>query len=264
MSAIINHTSVERLRGILKDRYGKTLKVQFMIDVTDDSNILQSPSIIGGNLRIPILSRSGTFLASATVNDAFTLSHSECESISSLVSMVLEPLMYDWMLKNYEHRGEATNKSISSINPVGNLISTNIMFLESRNPYLTRRIADEIHSASNRWASLSFEAISNQLFTIHDIISLQNTTIVVEDILNTTEYQRGLICEYLNLNHHQHSPLFLVGSSTSLKDLKSENLISLGLQVHLEKCIIEIERLPRQNPQLRETLELILEPTSSI
>ena len=275
MRKVLEHENLRKLKALLSARYGKNIKMNFMMDVSEAEQGTQAPKLIAGDLRIPLISRNGDHLASINVLDAGSLAQEDQSSITQLVYLLLEPVFYSWTLEVKSEVKESIFYNLEqqeNIIPFKNLnqhpefvrsVSTNIMFLESRNPLFIRKVVDEIHEMSLRTSCLPFDAIQGQIKSAKDIAILGSSTIVVHDLLHLSHNDRLVIAEYLNMNF-KTGPLILIASSSSLRDLKSQQMVESFILPHLEKCILEVERLPLKNPLLREALELLLEPGATI
>lgn len=278
VSEILNSSSVQRLKGILHSRYGKDLKVSFMMDASTIDMTAQSPSIIEGDLRIPIIAGE-TWLATAYVEHASDLSKNDQEIVSDLVSLILEPAIKNWQLKSLEF---SENQSApTNVIPFSNLrslvqrfpepqidkvksLATPVMFLQSKNPHQLIKVADEIHQLTGRWACLRFSDIKSQIQTAKDLAEMGAATLIVEDILMLNPSEQQLLESFLAEFPAEDSPLLLIGSTMTLQEMSNPLIANKALLQQLSKCVVEVDRLPTDLTLLKETLELFLEPGSMI
>lgn len=274
---IMESTSIQRLQGILQSRYGTGLRVEFMSDVSLMDSGSQAPSFVEGALRIPIFSE-GQFLAKAVLPDASAIGHSDYETISDLVRMVLEPLMSKWlvhqplvnrtvlkenenvipMFRIYNSNEESTELTQDDISVRS--FQTSAIYLQTRNPLLIHKVASTIHEISGRWASVPFEQVQSEIESILDIQDLGAMTLIVNDLLNLTPEKRALLADYLANEPSQDMPLLVVSSSTPLNELVDQEVVTKEFAVQMQKCVLEVDRLPLKLEDLKQTLELFLEP----
>lgn len=270
-------TSIQRLQGILQSRYGTGFRVEFMSDVSLMDSGSQAPSFVEGALRIPIF-YEGQFLAKAVLPDAGSIGQAEYETISDLVRMVLEPLMSKWMVHQPMVNRTLLRQSENVI-PMFRIYSsqeeaadlpqdestvrsflTSVIYLQTKNPLLVHKVASTIHEISRRWASVPFEQVQGEIESILDIQDLGAMTLVVNDLLNVTPEKRALLADYLANQPRQDMPLLVISSSTAMNDLIEQGVITQTFADQMQKCVLEVDRLPVKLELLKETLELFLEP----
>ncbi len=288
LAEILNSSSVQQLKGMLRSRYGKGLKVNFMMDVTSIAVTAQSPSWVGGDMRILISSAAGEFLAEAVIEDGTSLSLEEQQSAEALVKLVLETAIQNWKRRNQALALSAVNqdnvislhKNRISFEPETSdlnfeletlktkSISTNALFLQSRNPNLFPKVISEIHDLTQRWACLRYSDIRTQVQSVEDLRELGALTLVVDELLNLSPSEQDLLAQYLTfdlaLANSNTEPLLVITSSTTLTELMALSLISEKTASVLKLGLIDVERLPTSTSLLKESLELYLEPEAMI
>ena len=93
-------------------------------------------------------------------------------------------------------------------------------------------------------------------------------TIVQSDLAELTSAQQELLYSFcvrsrlvLGLGSRLNSvPLILASAKVPLARLILEKSISMDLAFEIQRCVLEVDRLPAQPKLLREALELLLEP----
>lgn len=305
LAEILNSSSVQQLKGMLRSRYGKGLKVNFMMDVTSVATTAQSPSWVGGDLRLLISSPEGEFLAEAFIEDGVSLSQEDQDSAEALVKLVLESAIQNWKRRNlasaitavrednvvslhsrhslqrgtvifepetseldfslradFKNGDQEFDQQLESLKTKS--ISTNALFLQSRNPNLFPKVVSEIHELTQRWACLRFSDIKTQVQSVDDLRELGSLTLVIDEILNLSPSEQDLLAQFLVKSNSETEPLLVITSSTSLTELTALSLISEKTAEILKLGLIDVERLPTSTSLLKESLELYLEPEAMI
>lgn len=256
LAEVLETSSVQRLRGILKSRYGKGLKVNFMVDATSIDLTAQSPCFMQGDLRIPIIANDKYF-ATAIVPNSTNLSSESVTQVSELVQLVLGPALLEWHLKQTEN-----NNSVMSGNDdpfPGIDIDAAVFLLESKNKSMIDKVAIQIHEITERWASLRYADIKSSLNSIEDINELGAMTIVIDDILSLTAQEQALLTDYMVQSNLKMHPMFLIGSSAPLQQLLAKGQLIDSLAKILQDNRLELDRLPQNFKLLKESLELVLD-----
>lgn len=280
LAEVLNSSSVQRLMGIIRSRYGKGLKVVSLVDTRNiDAMTSHSPSLIEGDLRIPIIVNQQYF-ATAVVPEAEALSKEEQTALGVLVRMVLEPACYslflNWKMQNVEwdHNTERDNvipinqfsfiEEVESEQAPIKILETGLVFLESLSPFTINKIAFEIHDMSQRWAYLPFKQIQNNIKNAADIKELGLITLYIEDVLQLTLADQKVISDFSKSVNLSQEPLVIIGSTTKIESLESHQMVGRDLLPLLAANRIEIDRLPKDWGLLRQSLELFLEEAVEI
>lgn len=254
--------SIKRLRQVVEQRYGKSLKLSFLndshlLDCTKDASYF----VRLGDLKVPIIV-NGQFLATAVIPDAHDLDAKDHLALAHLAQMVLEPLCYNLYLENkvqslnapemkasenvvelfYQDRSEEFIDKKSSPGSA-------VVCLRSLNPHRSKKVAELIHEISGRWASLPFQEIESQICTLEDIKTLGFLTLFVPDLLELKPEHQTILAQYSKIADRNEDPLVIVGSTLSSDDLPA----------FLAKNQLEVDRLPLNLASLRETLELMMD-----
>lgn len=265
MKDILDSAAMGKLKGILQNRYGKALRVNFMQDVSSLEIEEDGYLLYRGDLHIPI-QVNDKFLATAVVESGAELGTSEQETVSQLVRLFLEPEVFNWYVEQAIHNSkvEVTRDVPSIFEPYQmkeeqSSTATNIICLQAKNPNLIPRLAQNIHEMAERWAYLKFSDIQGQVQTVQDLKSLGSLTLLIEDVLNLKPEHQELLHLALSNAVPAEEPLFIVGCSSPIEDLESQDLIHRGLAKILKVHRLEVERLPRDPKLLQESLEIMLE-----
>lgn len=271
LTDVLNSSSVLRLKEILQNRYGTGLRVDRMIEASSIVLTSQAPSLVGGALRIPI-SFKGEYLATAYVEKASQLTELDQIRVTDLVQMVLEPLFYKWHVDTVEARApmiEILNSDkvvplfkhidLSEDEETRRSISSFILFLHSKNPFLVNKVAMQIHDITNNWALLRWTDIRSEVKNSWDIINLGGVTLFVEDILMLSFEEQQMIEQAAAATDVSNPPLILIGANSELKDLTSPLMVEEKLLRKLKDHVLEVDRLPQDFARLRESLEMLLD-----
>lgn len=267
---ILNSAAVGKLKDILKDRYGKGLRVSFMQEVSSLEITEESFLVSRGDLHVPI-QVNNKYLATAIVEKGADLREMDQETVSQLVRLFLEPEVFNWYVEQMSHnaKAEAPTNVVPLFEPIqlGNeakpelrvSISTNVLCLQAQNPKLIPRLAQNIHEVTQRWAFVKLSDIQSQVRSPADLKSLGALTLLIDDILQLSPAVQEIIHQSLADSSPAEEPLILIGCSSKIEDLESQNMIHPGLAKIMKIHRLEVERLPRDPQLLQETLEFMLE-----
>ena len=114
---------------------------------------------------------------------------------------------------------------------------------------------------AGRWAFLSFKDVVNEVNSVADLTALGSLTLMIEDILEVKPAKQELLFQYFDQvrSSNEGTPMFIIGSSSPLEDLKDEGMVHPGLVAFLKQQRLEVDRLPRDSQRLQETLEIMLQ-----
>lgn len=265
VNEILDSTAVGKLKGILKDRYGKSLRLSFIQDVSCYEVNGDSVLLAEGHLHIPI-QVNGKFLATAVVENGSSLNHGDQQVVSQLVRLFIEPEIFNWYVEQMTHNMniEETENVITlrrdeSQDRQTTASTTNVLCLQAKNPHLISRMAQNVHEVSERWAYLKFSDIESGIQTVADLKSLGSLTVFIPDILELSPDRQALLLSYLSNSTPADEPLILIGTTTAIEELEAKEMIARGFGQILRVHRVEVERMPRDPKQLQETLEIMLE-----
>ena len=275
---VVESAAVEKLKGIIKHRYGKILSIQSMLEASDITTGEDSFFVKRNSLHIPIQVHDHYF-ATAVVADAAKMETADQLAISYMVKMVLEPEFYNWYLQqnanNVQNFKQADNVvSIFTPHDLTQYIDNeseedelpwedsglhqHLICLEAKNPNLIPRFAYEIHDVSQRWAYLKYSDIQNQVASVDDLLALGNMTLLIEDVLQLSPAHREIISSYIDRQTTAERPLLIIGTASHIESLEEQGLLEPAFAQVLADHRLEAERLPRDSKLLQETLEIML------
>jgi hypothetical protein len=268
---ILESAAVGKLKGILKDRYGKGLRVKFMQDVSSLEIEEGTYLLKRGDMHIPI-QINDRYFATAVVEAGADLKSTDQETVSELVRLFLEPEIFNWYVLQMNHNAQTEPANVVSIYEPQvfedtdeeeaseqTKTATNILCLQANNPNLIPRVAQNVHEFTERWAYLKFSDIASQVKTAEDIRVLGNLTLFIEDVLQLSPDQQEILYQAISQSSPAEEPLLLIGCTSTVEDLESQAMIHPGLAKLMKAHRIEIERLPRDPKLFQETLEIMLE-----
>lgn len=260
---LLQTSAVQRLRGILKSRYGKGLTVRYVVDARSIDFDSAGPQVHKGDLQIPIFVRD-RFLGLATIPAVSDLQPDTFGPIVDLVKLVLEPTLQKWYLDN-QTMEEATDRSVlpevlhevAAPEDVSSLAKG--AFLISQNPFAIPRWALSIHETLGRWAFLHFSDLGKELKSRMELQALGAVTLLIDDLLMITPAQEKILAEFLENSDPENEPLILIGTTMSLAEVRERGLIRGEILDLLAPFVIELDRLPRQSKQMEEALRMLLD-----
>lgn len=246
-----------KLSSLVHKRFGKTLSLQTIVDVTSLDPELDVHSIHNGHLIVPVLrgrtSVESDFihLGAAVVHQGASLALKDQVAVSDLVRMVLAPALEQLV----PGQQDATASSIPASGYTASLMSP-LLYLYSESPYVIHRVAVQIHQVLGSWAFLKYEDIRDQIKKVSDLCELGPCTILIGDVGDLTEDEELLIRDYFDQANKTQDPFILVGGSASIgpSHILHQVLLSHRLQV---------DALPNNYQVLRETLELLFDVRSA-
>jgi signal transduction histidine kinase len=192
----LDSSFVNRLKEILASRYGKSLQIRQLLDLSEVS-FEKEVFTRGRDLHIPIRV-NGAFLGTAVVPSADDLNEEKKVGVTQLVRMVLEPAMYKWYLEQREaNLTELTKAQVSfenvsvfgddplptideiledmplkqNLSPGMELIS-HMIHLEGSLDTTNKKVALHLHEMTQRWAFVPFNDIKGQLHSSFDIAKM--------------------------------------------------------------------------------------------
>lgn len=272
---IMRSTSVERLKGILRSRYGKGLEISFLADTSDLEGLGSTTfSLKGGTLYIPI-STNGRFLAVAKVPQAETLNESSLPAITETVKLILEPALYNWYLNQTENNAlQDETHIVGGLHVVDETIQQSetetlserspVIMITSQNPHRLPRVATQVHEVLDRWAFIHWNEIRSQIATIQDLRDLGAMTIFVDDALNLSVDEKFILNEWIQTSRAETEPALVIGSSMSWSQLKNEKVLPDFLLNEAGFYQIEADRLPADRRFCEDAIKLLLDKEAAL
>jgi hypothetical protein len=270
MVRVEDQSSINKLKSIIKNRFGKGLEISRLTDlqsVGPDSDFFFKNS----DLVIPIFQEE-TYLGTAIVPDAKEIDDRNINSISTLVKMTLIPVFYS----QYQTLQENNLKiaGISNVNADGGLddfgirqvdkvsesagIISHVIHLNGIKE-IVFKVAHQIHEIDKRWAFLPFENVKNEFKSLETLRNLGNITVFVEDVLALSLEEQKLVADYKSMSSTENSnePLIIVGSQLDLKELASHPSISSEMLLVMNEQTFEVNRAPLTYAKLKEAVEIL-------
>ncbi len=275
MTEIMQKNSVQKLKVLLQNRYGMGLKITTMTSIENAGVDVQEmrSELRGSSLHVPVCAR-GKYLATAILTRSEPMSAGDISAVSEIVRLVLEPLL----LSIYLERQESNTAVIqdenvlllrpqesfeandgSDWNPDGLEFNQSLIMLESYNPHTISRVAVHIHEAAGRLALLRYKEVHGSLNSVQDIRELGTLTLLVEDVLQLSPEEQARLATFASSANEKTEPLILIGCTTPLDELVEDELINIELAEIAEKSHLELDRMPKEFSQLRETIEMALD-----
>jgi hypothetical protein len=287
---VMDSDSVRKLKELINDRFQRDLSIQSILPVDLNKERSEEYRIIDGDLVIPIWVQN-RFFATAKIPRVSEFTDSEREAINQLVKLILEPTFYGWYLGQIADNAEAM-KNYSAVRPMHVVVPKgdsalqrdsetdefsiddfslesdlgpiemrpHFLFLEGRTHSNIIKLAVQIHELTSNWASLRFHEITDGTTTANEILNMGSITLVIEDILNLSPEQRALLLSILRAPQTVESPLILIGSTSTLESMETEEMLPTDLVKLFKDQRIDIERLPTDQPKREEIIQLLLGP----
>lgn len=271
ISEVMNSTQMVRLQGLLQNRYGKGLTLNFMSDASEWSANSQSPSTVEGDLRIPIM-QGEHFFAMAIVKDVGALSDDDRANITHLIKMILEPTFYRFYLdikSTQKNIGMGSMTDISNVIPIKESkeneffkpaplksLETSLVYLEGANPSLIRKVTSCVHEISERWACVPYFEINRSIFSSADIKDLGQITLTIDDLLKLSSNDLIHLENFLVTANKNTEPLIIASGCKTPSEFAN---LTDAFRSRLHASCIKVDRLPLQPDLMFQALELLLE-----
>lgn len=281
-------SSVERLKRIIGDRYGKDLILRTLIDLGDQAQD-QEFAVKGEDLHVAIKVQEN-FLGTIVIPKAKDLTSEGMRSAAQIVRMIMEPSLYNWFLTRQESNirellqeqhleqmpvqknGEADFSQdelaglhvldADQFSEVGDEFEeldseavSKLVLLQGTNSLSIKKVAMQIHEISQRWALVPFKDLSAGLNTVQDITKLGEMTILIENVESLSRQAQDLIAEYIAKDVDDKHPIFIASSALSIPELQKLNLNSRLID-ELSVNAFDVEKAPLDYSRLKEVLEL--------
>lgn len=262
---LLNTSAVQRLRGIIKSRYGKGLNLRFVVDSNSINFDSATPIRQKGDLLIPILMKEH-FLGLATIPEASDIKDTEVGPLADMIRMVLEPTLHHWYLENqpqntidFDFKPAPQLQREGAQHDVGLGNMARGAFLQSQNPYAIPRWALTIHDSLGRWAFLHFTDLGKSFRNIEEIRSLGAVTLLIDDVALLSPTQEKLIAEFMATSNPETEPLILIGSNCTLNEVLAHRKLDDRMTSILSVYQIDLDRLPGRGRQMEDAIRLLLD-----
>lgn len=270
---LMNDSSVNRLKQILADRYGKALEIRQLLDVSADAGA-EEILVKGADLHIP-LKVSDAFLGTAVIPRGGDLEDGLRKQVAQMVRMVLEPTLYNVYLERKETNlhslssdgfTEVSNLEIFEDAPAPDLESatterppvlSHLIHLQGRRELQVRKVAHTLHEMAERWAFVPFSDLTSKLHSADDIVKLGAMTILIEDVETLPTAAQDLVREYLSKPRGLEEPLFITTSKIDTKELAESGRLNAELSDEILINSFDTDRAPVTGHGLKEVLDLL-------
>lgn len=258
---ILKTPSVQRLAGILQSRYGKNLEVRFLADANANSWSSSQYSVSQGDLYVPI-SVHETFLGLAKVPAVQDLADTSVAAIADVVRLVLEPALYRRYLdnrfdimttQNHVSAGAVAEAVVDSRNPKA-------VLLHSLNPHVTANLAFTLHEETGRWAFLRYSDMKSDFGSAASLEALGRATLFVEDVLQLSPAQWGVLKTFLLNSNPDYHPLILLGTSRSWAEWHESGEMDHDILDLVAPYTAELDRWPTNRTMQQEAFRMLLKP----
>lgn len=261
-------SSINKLRSIIKSRFGKGLEISRL---TDLKSVGPASDFFFKNtdLFIPIVQEE-TYLGTAIVPDAKEIDDRNLHSISTLVKMTLIPVLYSQFQALQESNLLASGTEMNSVSEVDDFginrsesrgdseIISHVIHLNGIKE-IVFKVAHQIHELDSRWAFLPYENVKNEFRSLQTIRNLGNITVFIEDVLALSLEEQKLIADYKGISSSRSSdePLIVIGSQADLKDLAAHPGIVSEMLYVMNEQTFEVNRAPLTYSKLKEAVEIL-------
>lgn len=269
MNDIQNSTSFERLKGILKTRYGRGIELNFLVNTENANSDSNSTRLKEGSLLIPIHSH-GHFLGMAKIPDAQTLPETSQSAITEIVRLILEPALYNAFLNRSEDNASAGTHHVG-LHIVDATLQTSldqdrspIVLITSSNPHRVPRVAQQAHEAMNRWAFVNWKDIRSQIRTSKDLRDLGAMSIFIDDVLTLTPDEKQTLDTWFASSQSDSQPALIVGTTMTWQELKEQEILPSLLLHDAGFRQIQADRLPADRRFCEEAIKLLLDKEADL
>lgn len=265
MKQIFEDSAWKRTLQLIEEKYGKTLQFR-SLKLLDDEK--KSAYQQGDDFIIPLALKNFD-LGNVIISRGSFLDEQQKSEIVDLVKFLLEPQIYNLHLKNAEQnilnqKNNLNRKPAEVINlhtgyqPTKKPLSQ-IIHLKAHTPQARLKVALKIHEMTERNLFVRLSDIIHDGSTVDDLISLSDTTVLIEDIDLVSEPILKIAEQFLSLTSRDHliaGPLILVGSSLSLEAIEKKNW-NAQLKNDLMGFYFDIDRVPLNQQTSEEILDLL-------
>ena len=249
---ILETPSVQRLTGLLRSRYNKSLEINFLIDTSSKIWDLKDYSISSGDLYIPITQKEA-FLGMAKIPKVNDLPNTSIMAITEIVKLILEPALYRKLLETKLDEAESRTQIVNRSQ------SAQAILLCSSNPHLISKASILLHESGNRWAMLQFNDIGAKFGSAEELRGLGRATIFVPDLLLLGPNEIEVLVDFLNNSDAEIHPRIVIGSTRSFQEILDQDAMDVRLQEFLSPYVADLDRWSPDMKTMQETFNLLLQ-----
>ncbi len=274
MKQIFEDLAWKKTQQLIEEKYGKTLQFRSLKLLNADKKMAYQQ---GDDFIIP-LNLKNLDLGNVIVSRGSFLDEQQKTDIVDLIKFLLEPQIYDLHLKNTEQnilnqKKNADREAAEVINLYTTTAETSkkplsqIIHLKSHTAQTRFKVALKIHDMSERNLFARLTDVLRSDSTVEDLLSLNDTTLFIEDIEAVSPELLNLIEQFLSQSSQTSTdlgPLILIGSSLSLEIIETQAW-NTRLKNDLMGFYFDIDRVPINQQTSEEILDLLFfEITDSI
>lgn len=277
-------SSINKLKSLIKNRFGKGLEISRLTDlnsVKPDSDFFFKKT----DMVIPIYHEK-TYLGTAIVKKASDIDSEQLFTLSSLVKMTLTPALFSHFQTLQENNLQVLEESIvDEVNDVSEEKTyddfgiSKLSISESATTFVTEeessrkivsqvihlngineivlKVAHQIHELEKRWGFVPLKDLNIQFENVEEIKKLGAMTIFVKDILDLSLAQQSVLVEYQKTISNAGSPLIVVGSNLKLETIANHPAITTDLLLALDSFTFEVNKAPMSYSKLKEVAEML-------
>ncbi len=249
---ILETPSIQRLTGLIRNRYGKGLEINFLVDTSANFFDLKDYSISSGDLYIPIVQKDA-FLGMAKVPKINDLPNSSILAITEIVKLILEPALYRKLLETRLEVAEAAT-SITNTSQTAQAI-----LLCSTNPHLISKASILLHENGNRWAMLQYSDLGSKLGSPDELRGLGKATIFIPDLLLLGPQEIEVLVDFLKNSDAEIHPRFVIGSTRTMNEILENDAMDVRLQAYISPYVADLDRWSPDMKTMQETFILLLQ-----
>ena len=268
MKEIFEDSAWKKTLQLIQEKYGKTLQFRSLKLLNDNK---RSAYQQGDDFIIP-LSLKNFDLGNVIITRGSFLDEQQKSEIVDLVKFLLEPQIYNLHLKNTEQNvlsqknlDKAPTAQVinlydrSNDDPVAKKTLSQIIHLKSHKAQTRLKVALKIHEMSQRNLFVRLNDVLQSNSTIDDLMTLNDTTVFIEDIEQISPDLLKIVEKFLNqpnLLSKGSGPLILVGSGLTLETIETQNW-DPQLKNDLMGFYFDIDRVPLAQQTSTEILDLL-------
>ena len=268
MKEIFEDSAWKKTLQLIQEKYGKTLQFRSLKLLNDNK---RSAYQQGDDFIIP-LSLKNFDLGNVIITRGSFLDEQQKSEIVDLVKFLLEPQIYNLHLKNTEQNvlsqknlDKAPTAQVinlydrSNDDPIAKKTLSQIIHLKSHRAQTRLKVSLKIHEMSQRNLFVRLNDVLQSNSTIDDLMTLNDTTVFIEDIEQISPDLLKIVEKFLNqpnLLSKGSGPLILVGSGLTLETIETQNW-DPQLKNDLMGFYFDIDRVPLAQQTSTEILDLL-------
>ncbi len=287
----VDNVAIEKLQRLIKNRYGKELKLRQLSDARTQ-NSTKDFHLIGEDLHVN-LKQDNHFLGTVIVPQASDLKSEAHQQMCQMIRMVMEPTLYSWFLERKENNLKQINNfnfskqnlslfeeliedeieadagielneeyeldknlSLEEFENKKSGLQSKIIHLNGRNDSLNRKVALQIHDMAHRWAFVPLQDMANSIENVQDLQKLGALTLYVDKIESLSPQLQSILVEYLELVQNEEEPLLISTSILSSQEIKNSTALVAKLKDHMLINTFEVDQAPLNYSHLKDVLEM--------